>query len=458
MVDRAKRRWLFLGLAVLVLGAFAVAIIGVASFSSSPAQTVRLVQDVNPEVAVTPGDLGRLSWGAVIAGALLALMLQLALNLLGVGIGATTLEANTDTRADNDTEAGSMAKTALVWIAFTTILALFIGGWMAGRFAGVPNNLDGLLHGLLVWAVVTIITILLLTSTVGRFISGTTALIGQGLNLATRAAGAVTTGAANVVGGVARGVAHTAANAAQDTQTAAHDPTTRLNQVIHTIEDTVRNAIEQSPEVKDALDRQNLSQETIQHEAEILMRQAGIPPEQVQGEAQQAVNELRDAAQQAAQQVTHDPQEAIRTMSLALRRVFRHGQTVIDQADRQSLIDVIRSRTGKSPEEAEQIVQGWEQRFNQARAETERVRTEARQRIEKMQAEMQQKAEEARAEAERVAREAARGTSKAVSRLAIAIFATLVIGAAAAGVGGLVGAPEELPVAEIDTTSSEAQF
>jgi hypothetical protein len=30
------------------------------------------------------------------------------------------------------------------------LISLFIGGWLAARFAGIPDNIDGLLHGLMV--------------------------------------------------------------------------------------------------------------------------------------------------------------------------------------------------------------------------------------------------------------------------------------------------------------------
>ena len=49
-------------------------------------------QDVNPEVVVSaPQELVRLSWGAVFAGSVIALIMQLALNLLGISIGMMSI-------------------------------------------------------------------------------------------------------------------------------------------------------------------------------------------------------------------------------------------------------------------------------------------------------------------------------------------------------------------------------
>src|SRR5215208_5570360 len=53
---------------------------------------ITVPETVQPTVAVLPESLGRISWGAVIAGVVLALVLQLTLNLLGIAIGTTQLD------------------------------------------------------------------------------------------------------------------------------------------------------------------------------------------------------------------------------------------------------------------------------------------------------------------------------------------------------------------------------
>ena len=48
----------------------------------------------NPEVAVLPSTLERISWGGIIAGTILAIVIQLAGNLLAIGLGVSRINPN----------------------------------------------------------------------------------------------------------------------------------------------------------------------------------------------------------------------------------------------------------------------------------------------------------------------------------------------------------------------------
>ena len=67
---------------------------------------------------VTPAEdartiiLNKVSWGAVLAGVVLSLVLQLILNLLGVGIGAATLDP---AGGDNPSASGFSIGAAIWW-------------------------------------------------------------------------------------------------------------------------------------------------------------------------------------------------------------------------------------------------------------------------------------------------------------------------------------------------------
>jgi hypothetical protein len=136
--------------------------------------------------AAAYGRVSRVSWGAVIAGTLIALMTQLTLTLLGLAIGAGTVSPATQ---QNPFE--GVGLFTAIWWGLTTLIALFAGGWVAGRLAGIPRGFDGALHGLLTWGLVTLLTFYLLTTAVGSLISGAAGLVGQGLSLAGQAATAV---------------------------------------------------------------------------------------------------------------------------------------------------------------------------------------------------------------------------------------------------------------------------
>src|SRR5688572_27597440 len=96
----------------------------------------------------------RISWGAILAGVAISLVVMLMLNMLGLSIGAATVNPTTEAEPAAGLAAGSM-----IWVAATNLLALFAGGFVAGHMSGLFDDTDGLLHGLVTWAVVTLISV-----------------------------------------------------------------------------------------------------------------------------------------------------------------------------------------------------------------------------------------------------------------------------------------------------------
>lgn len=109
----------------------------------------------------------RNSWGAIFAGALTALALAFLLNLLGLGIGLSSIDPLTE----SDPLAG-MGTGTIIWWGLSNLAALFVGGMVAGRMSGFVSGADGGLHGFLAWALYAIVTFYFLTSTVGAVMSG----------------------------------------------------------------------------------------------------------------------------------------------------------------------------------------------------------------------------------------------------------------------------------------------
>jgi len=126
----------------------------------------------------------RISWGAVFAGVAIMLAIQIALALLGAGIGLGTM----DPIARETPDAGTMGTGAAIFWALSMLISVFFGGWVAGRLAGIPNNFDGFIHGLLAWSVGTLLTVYLLTSSVGSLIGGAFGMVGNVAKTATEAA------------------------------------------------------------------------------------------------------------------------------------------------------------------------------------------------------------------------------------------------------------------------------
>lgn len=97
--------------------------------------------------------LRRISWGAVFVGLTAAVITQLLLTLLGVGIGAATINPLQE-RVPGD----GLAIGAAIWFFVSSIIAMYIGGHVAGRFCNAPARKDGMNHGLLTWAATTILS------------------------------------------------------------------------------------------------------------------------------------------------------------------------------------------------------------------------------------------------------------------------------------------------------------
>lgn len=124
------------------------------------------------------GFFRRISWGAIFAGTIVALVIELVLSLLGLGIGLGTVNPATE-----ENLLGGVGIGAGIWMAISMIIALFAGGWVAARLAGYPRSLAGILHGIVVWGVATLFSFYLMTTALGMLVSGVVGVIGKGISL-----------------------------------------------------------------------------------------------------------------------------------------------------------------------------------------------------------------------------------------------------------------------------------
>ena len=138
----------------------------------------------------------RLSWGAVFAGVVIAVAVQLVLGILGAGIGLTMVDPVEGTTPG---AAGFGIGAGICWL-ITTVIALGAGGYAAARVAGVHDRFDALVHGLVVWGVTLILTLYLLTSVVGGIIGGAFRTVGAVAGAAGSTVGAAAPAAASVAG------------------------------------------------------------------------------------------------------------------------------------------------------------------------------------------------------------------------------------------------------------------
>lgn len=120
----------------------------------------------------------RLSWGSVFAGVVVAMVTFLALELLGLGIGLGLLNPAAGQRF------AAVGIGTGIWLILSTLISLFFGGWTASWLSGTATPMRGLLHGIVTWGLVTLVSFYLMTSAVGALASGFASFIGTGLTAA----------------------------------------------------------------------------------------------------------------------------------------------------------------------------------------------------------------------------------------------------------------------------------
>lgn len=317
---------------------------------------------------MSPGAalLKRISWSAVFAGVLVAIVTQMLLTLLGLGIGFGTIDA-----VDEQNPTAGLGIGSAIWYIVTSLLSLFLGGWVAGRMASTPRLFDGIIHGVLTWCLVTLLTIYFLTTTIGSIIGGVGSLLGGIISTA----GSAVASAAPAVGNM------------------------------------VQNQLQAN-----GIDTDNIDLNNLRNEVNTILRQTGDPnlsPDALNRKANQAVNQAGNTAERAAS----NPQQAGNMAGNLFDRLFKQGQTTVNQVDREDAVNVVMKQTGKSRAEAEQTVDNWINTYKQAAAKFEQTKKEAV------------------IKARHIADDAASAASKA----AIFGFFGLLIGVGAAGYGAKMG-------------------
>jgi hypothetical protein len=124
-----------------------------------------------------------ISWSAILAGVAVTLGISLLLALLGAGLGARSVSP---LQEGNPFE--GIGKGALIWIVISGIVAFFAGGWTAGSGSGWVSQRLSAIHGVVTWAVASILTVWLITGAAGSVLSGSAGLIKQTISGGAKAA------------------------------------------------------------------------------------------------------------------------------------------------------------------------------------------------------------------------------------------------------------------------------
>lgn len=246
----------------------------------------------------------RVSWGAIFGGTFVALAIMVLLGSLGIAIGAMTI----DPRTGDTPSAEALGIGAGIWWVVSGIIALFAGGWAAGRLTELHRHVEGTLHGFVTWSFTVLVSFVLTMTVVGSMISGAMRIMGATASAAIMGTGAV----AGQVG-----------------------------------------------EMIDA-ERGGDTWQDVRREAEEILRQTGkrqLQPENIEGD----IEEARRQAEQATEAETS--RQAINELEQALSQLYASAQETIAAADREAVVNVLVARTDLSRREAQDVVDRWSERF-----------------------------------------------------------------------------------------------
>jgi hypothetical protein len=228
--------------------------------------------------------LNRVSWGAVLAGVVVALVTHVILNLIGIGVGAATLEPAAG--AANNPSPTTFSVGAGIWWTVSGIIAAAAGGYTAGRLAGRPKESVAGWHGLTAWAFTTLVIFYLLTTALGG-------LVGGAYRTVTEAAGTV---------------ASASGSAIQTTMSRAADPFAAVEQSIRSATGgndpaALRDAAVAA--MRAALTGDQGQAQAARDRASQLIAQAqNIPIEQARQQVQQYEQQYRQSVEAASRQAT----------------------------------------------------------------------------------------------------------------------------------------------------------
>ncbi len=116
-------------------------------------------------------------WGAVLAGVAVGISVQLVLTLLGIASGLSMTSVQ---------QGEAPGTGAMIWAGISMLVAALVGAYVAGRMSGLKRKTDGILHGVVSWAVTTLLFVVLATSAGGSLLSGLFSSLGQGATSVTQ--------------------------------------------------------------------------------------------------------------------------------------------------------------------------------------------------------------------------------------------------------------------------------
>lgn len=323
-------------------------------------------------VTDTGGFSSRVSWGSLLLGVAVALGVIMLLTLLGVALGFTTI----DPMQEQDPLSGIGIGTG-IYIALVHIIALFVGGYAAAKLSSSAWSSAAVLHGVALWTLVNLLSLFLATSAVGAVVTGTARLVS---NLSSGATQAVQSAVPEDMG---------------------------MPDLSQVVPDNMFGAL--SPEIQQSLEEQDVTPEDVQREATAVAQE--VITEQERQQATEAITST-------AATIIRNPDQADQRTDQLMNQL---QNTLFSQQDRQQAQQQLQDRLGIEPQEAQAMVDQWQQSLEDT---AEQVRSGL-------------------ASAQEQAAQAAQQATDAIASAAWWGFLFFLLGLAGAVGGAMVGRPKE---------------
>ena len=97
----------------------------------------------SPQAADLLSVRSRISWGAIAAGAMVALSIYVVLTILGIALGIEVAMRGASAH---------LGAAAAIFSILTLLLAMFFGGWTTSRLAVGESKLEAVLYAIILWA------------------------------------------------------------------------------------------------------------------------------------------------------------------------------------------------------------------------------------------------------------------------------------------------------------------
>ncbi len=244
-----------------------------------------------------PGAPYKLSWGAIFGGTFVALGVWILLYSLGLALGLSSVDPN---------DPGSAKSAGIgtgIWSLVAPLIALFVGGLVASRTAGVVDKAGGALHGAVLWGLTTLAGVIVM----GMALSS---LLGTVFNVGKAAVGATGSAVASAAsqGDAAQGVAKSFGLNAEDALAPVNQrlrqegkPAITSDQLQAATKDVLNTSLQQGK-----LDRETLVGSIAQNtalsrqDAQEIAGRIETQWTQAQGQLGQKVGEVKQQVQQGA--------------------------------------------------------------------------------------------------------------------------------------------------------------